>query len=90
MPRLPTNHKEHNMNIPAIDLFDIATFIEDVERYRERHHYNKREMSDVCGIATSTYKRLTVGLLSPGLRLVCILANTCDLSLDKYRLEVQL
>jgi DNA-binding XRE family transcriptional regulator len=75
------------VNISASDLFDLTTFVEDVERYRKRRNYSKREMADVVGIAWSTYKRLTVGLLAPGLRMVCMLANTCDLSLDKYRKE---
>lgn len=68
-----------------VDVFDTTTFVEDVERYRKRHGYSMNEFADIADIARSTYKKIVCGYFTPGLRVTCILADACDISLDKYR-----
>jgi len=71
----------------AVNVFDVTAFAEDVERFRVRRGWSKAEMADVCGISLSTFKMFVQGNRPPGLFLVCVLADICDLSLDKYRIN---
>ncbi len=71
----------------AVNVFDVPAFSEDVERFRVRRGWSKAEMADVCGISLSTLKMFVQNSRPPGLFLVCVLADVCDLSLDKYRVN---
>jgi len=71
----------------AVDVFDMQTFIEDCERYRQRRNWTRVEMALHVDCSLSTLKWILDGQRPPGLRLVVLMANTCDLSLDKYRIE---
>jgi hypothetical protein len=74
-----------NDNSAVIDVFDVWAFVDDVERYRQRRGWTMVEMADVCAIAYTTYKLMATRKRALGIRLVCILANVADLSIDKYR-----
>jgi len=71
----------------GVEVFDVPAFSEDVDRFRVRRGWSKAEMADVCGISQSTLKGFLQLNRPPGLFLVCVLADVCDLSLDKYRIN---
>jgi transcriptional regulator with XRE-family HTH domain len=71
----------------AVQVFDVQAFMDDVERFRKRRGWSQNEMADVCGVSSSTVKMFAQGNRPPGLFLACVLADVCDLSLDKYRTD---
>lgn len=71
----------------AVNVFDTRAFLDDVERFRTRRGWSKQEFADIAGVSASTVKMFAYGKRPPGLYLVCVLADVCDLSLDKYRIN---
>lgn len=66
------------------EAFDVARFMADVRSTRERWGWSQRTIAAATDLPVDSIKRWEQGANVPTLAAVCVLAATCDLSVDEY------
>lgn len=70
--------------------FDVERFITDVHSYRRRHNITPTELARRSEVGVGQIRTLLRRCAEPTLRTACALASVCDLSLDRYRKDVNI
>lgn len=65
--------------------FDFVRFMHDVNQYRFRHNINVKDLATEADVGFNSMSRTLRLEDNPCLATVCMLAEICDLSIDKYR-----